>query len=185
MPTQDKNRICPVESAGGLDNKLRKFGQNPRKLLGKYIQPNMSILDFGCGPGFFSIEIAKMLNGSGKVFAVDLQEGMLNIVKEKIAANQLEDRIHLHQCSENKIGIDAKVDFVLAFYVIHEIPDKESFFREVKQLLNPAGKLLVVEPKFHVNRNAFTNMENLIQEVGFKIIERPKIFFSRACLYSI
>jgi ubiquinone/menaquinone biosynthesis C-methylase UbiE len=49
--------------------------QNPRKLLKSYINKGMTVLDLGCGPGFFSIEIAKMLSDSWKVITADLQEG--------------------------------------------------------------------------------------------------------------
>ena len=39
----------------------------------------MTVLDIGCGPGFFTREIAKMLNGTGKVIDANIQEGMLKI----------------------------------------------------------------------------------------------------------
>jgi len=50
--TESKPRLCPVESAGHLDTKLRRFFQNPSKILKPYIQSNMTVLDMGCGPGF-------------------------------------------------------------------------------------------------------------------------------------
>jgi len=74
------NNICPVEKAGGLDNSIRKILQHPRKILRPYIKEGMSVLDLGCGPGYFSLEIAKLLNESGKVIAADLQQGMLDKV---------------------------------------------------------------------------------------------------------
>lgn len=48
-----KNRVCPVELAGSLDNKIRKWFQNPQKILAPYIKEGMKVLDIGCGPGFF------------------------------------------------------------------------------------------------------------------------------------
>jgi ubiquinone/menaquinone biosynthesis C-methylase UbiE len=75
--SRQKNRVCPVSLAGGLDNKIRRWLQNPRKILAPYIQEGMTVLDIGCGPGFFSIEMAQLVGKSGKVFAADLQEGML------------------------------------------------------------------------------------------------------------
>jgi hypothetical protein len=61
-----KNRVCPVERAGSLDNRFRRLLQNPRKILGPYIEEGMTVLDLGCGPGFFSIEIAQMVGKSGR-----------------------------------------------------------------------------------------------------------------------
>ena len=77
------------------------------------------------------------------------------------------------------------VDFVLAFYVIHEVPNQEKLFKELKSILQPKGRMLIVEPKFHVNKKAFDNMLSLIKETGFKVIETPKRFFSRAVLLEL
>ena len=87
MSIEKNKRICPVEYAGGLDNSFRRLLQNPGKILKPYIHEGMTVLDLGCGPGFFSIEIAKMLKDSGKVIAADLQEGMLERVRQKIRMN--------------------------------------------------------------------------------------------------
>ena len=84
MSKEKDNRVCPVEIAGGLDNFVRRLLQNPQKLLRPHIREGMTVLDLGCGPGFFSIEIAKLLNNSGKVIAADLQEGMLDKLRKKI-----------------------------------------------------------------------------------------------------
>ena len=88
---EKEKHICPVEYAGVLDNNIRRLIQNPRKILKPYIKEGITILDFGCGPGFFSIQTAKMLSGTGKVIAADIQEGMLNkingiakIIKAKV-----------------------------------------------------------------------------------------------------
>ena len=80
----EKLRVCPVERAGSLDSKLRKWFQNPSKILAPFIKEGMKVLDVGCGPGFFSIEIAKMVGKNGKVFSADLQEGMLQKLRNKI-----------------------------------------------------------------------------------------------------
>jgi len=55
---------------------------------------------------------------------------MLQKLKEKIDGTELEKRITRHKCEENKIGVSEKVDFILAFYVVHEIPNQEEFFGE-------------------------------------------------------
>jgi len=64
----DKNkRICPVRHSGCLNNKIRKLFQNPQKILGNYVKDGMTVLDLGCGPGFFSVEMAKMVGGFGGI----------------------------------------------------------------------------------------------------------------------
>ena len=181
----NSTRICPVERAGGLDNSLRKLFQNPQKILSPYINEGMTVLDLGCGPGFFSIEIAKMLNNSGKVIAVDLQEGMLEKVKNKVIGTEIEKRIEIHKCEEKKIGVTEMVDFILAFYMIHEVPDQDNLFKELKSILKPGGKIYIIEPKFHVSKKSFDCMISKLDTVGFDLIDRPKVFFSRAVLLTI
>ena len=178
----NSKRICPLERAGGLDNSVRKLFQNPFKILNELIKDDMHILDLGCGPGYFTVEIAKMLKGSGKVIAADLQEGMLAMVRNKIKGTELEERIVLHKCEDNKIGVAEKVDFVLAFYMVHEVPDQKRFFDELRSILKLNGKLYIIEPKFHVTKKMFSDMIGRLDDSGFQIIDRPKVFFSRAIL---
>lgn len=179
----DKNkRVCPVEYAGGLDNSIRRLLQNPQKILKQYIKEGMTVLDLGCGVGFFSIPMAQMLHNSGKVFAVDLQEGMLEKVNQKIKGTELEQRIIIHKCQENTIGVTEKVDFVLVFYMIHEVPNQDNLLKELKSILKPDGKIYIIEPKFHVSKKSFEGMVNKIKDIGFEIIDRPKVFISRTVL---
>ena len=67
----DNNRVCPVELANSLDSKIRRWIQNPRRILAPYIKEGMTVLDVGCGPGFFSVEMAKMVGNKGKVIAAE------------------------------------------------------------------------------------------------------------------
>lgn len=145
-----------------------------------YLRKGMTVLDFGCGPGLFSIEAAKIIGGSGKVIAADLQEGMLDKVRAKISGTGLENNIELHKCQDENIGVLEKVDFVLAFYVVHEVPDQDKLFMELKSILKPGGQILIVEPKFHISDKVFEKMIALIMSFGLEVTGRPKVFFSRA-----
>jgi ubiquinone/menaquinone biosynthesis C-methylase UbiE len=179
MGSENNNRVCPVERAGGLDNRVRSWLQNPRKILNPYVKEGMTVLDLGCGPGFFSIEIARLLKGSGKVIAADLQQGMLDKLHQKIKGTAFVQRIVLHRCNSDSINLTEKADFVLAFYMVHEVPDQEKLFKELKEILNPDGRILIVEPNFHVSKTAFDEMLAKTKNAGFEILDRPKMFFSR------
>ncbi|MDD2303100.1 MAG: class I SAM-dependent methyltransferase [Prolixibacteraceae bacterium] len=186
MATKAKKvSVCPVEIAGGLDNSIRRFLQNPQKILKPHIIPGMKVLDMGCGPGFFTIEIAKLLNGSGKVIAADLQNGMLEIVSHKIMGTELEQIIQLHQCQSESIGLTEKVDFVLAFYVVHEVPNPDNLLRELKAILNHDGRIFIVEPNFHVTGKEFKAMLEKAKNIGFEIADRPKSFLNRAVVLTL
>jgi FkbM family methyltransferase len=177
-----KNRVCPVERAGSLDNRIRRWVQNPQKILGAYIEEGMTVLDIGCGPGFFSIDMAKMVGESGRVIAADLQEGMLEKLREKIKGTELEGRIRLHKCDEDKTGVSENVDFVLLFYVVHEVPNKKKFFNEIVNILKPNGQIFIIEPPFHVSKTAFEETVREAREAGLTEVERPQVFLSKTAI---
>ncbi|TAL69086.1 MAG: class I SAM-dependent methyltransferase [Bacteroidetes bacterium] len=185
MNGEKHTRVCPAELAGSLDNSFRKLFQNPRKILEPYIGKGMTVLDLGCGPGFFSLNIAEMVGDSGRVIAADLQEGMLEKVNRKIRGKDIEQRIQLHKCQEDRIGVTENVDFVLAFWMVHEVPEQVQLFRELKSILKPVGKIYIAEPKFHVSEKSFKNMIDMVEKNGFEIAERPRVFFSRTVLFTL
>lgn len=172
-------RICPVEKSGHLDNVIRRWVQNPRKILRPFLGEGMTVLDIGCGPGFFSLEMAKMVGRSGRVIAADFQEGMLQKLKIKVQGTDLEARIMLHRSEEDRIGISEKVDFALCFYLIHELRTPEKFFRELKTLIKPNGTVLVAEPQFHVSQKAFEETISRAVSAGFQATAAWKVFFSK------
>jgi len=177
-----KNHVCPVEEAGCLDIGIRRWFQNPQKILAPYIEQGMTVLDFGCGPGFFTIDLARLVGASGRVIAADLQKGMLDRLRMKIQGTELQDRIYLHKCEANKIGLSEKVDFLLAFYMLHEVPDQEGFFTEIAEILKIKGRVFIVEPPFHVSKSAFEKTIKKAQNAGFVLTERPKVFLSKTAM---
>ena len=181
----DPSRICSWKIAFALDNPIRRLIHNPQKILGEYIEPGQTVLDVGCGPGTFSIAMAKMVGELGKVIAVDVQEEMLQIVREKAVQQGLESIIVTHKSGPDRIGLSEKVDFALAFYMVHEVPDAEAFLKEVASALKPRGKLLIVEPRMHVSAAAFERTIDIARRVGLKPVSEPKIRFSRSKLLSL
>ena len=162
----DSSRICSWKHAFALDNSIRRLIHNPQKILGGYIKPGQTVLDLGCGPGTFSIAMAKIVGESGNVIAVDVQEEMLQILRKKAAQQGLESRIITHKSDPDRIGISVKVDFALAFYMVHEVSNAEAFLKEIASVLKPSGKLLVVEPKFHVSATAFEKTIEVAQRAA-------------------
>ena len=176
---RERNRVCPVELASSLDSKIRRWLQNPHKILSPYVKEGMTVLDIGCGPGFFSIELASIVGASGRVISADMQEGMLQKLRNKISGTELEQRIKCVQCQRETINVMERVDFILAFYMVHEVPDKNSFFKQLKTILNEHGTLLLVEPKlFHVSREEFELTTRIAENNGFKSYPGPRLGFS-------
>ena len=166
--------VCSHKLALFLDNWVRRVLQNPQKIVEEYIKEGDTVIDFGCGPGYFSIDMAKMVGASGTVIAADMQSDMLDRVRKKAERHNVQERMEFHRCRASSSGLQQKADFILAFYVVHETPDAREFFKEIKQLLNSGGRLLVVEPKIHVSRRAFEETLSDAQSVGWKIADFPK-----------
>ena len=174
--------VCSYQRAWTLDNWLRRLLQNPYKMVGEYVKEGQVVMDLGCGPGFFSLAMAKMVGEKGKVISVDIQDEMLQIVKSKSEREGLRSQIILHKAQPEKLGISEMVDFALAFYMVHEVPDKKSFLSEVASHLKPDGRFLIVEPKFHVSKIDFDSTLKIARSVGLEHISEPKLSLSRAAL---
>ncbi len=66
MGLNERNKVCRLEYAGALDMSLRRLFQKPRKIIKPYVKEGMTVLDMGCGPGFFTIEMARMVGLQGR-----------------------------------------------------------------------------------------------------------------------
>jgi ubiquinone/menaquinone biosynthesis C-methylase UbiE len=179
---KEKNDVCSAKLAGTLDNSFRRIIHNPDKIFDGLINEDDVILDIGAGPGTFTIDLAKKTTKNGYVIAIDLQQEMLDKLKVKAASHGITEKIQYHKCNENSLGISCKANFALAFYMVHEVPDKKIFFQEVYDNLKDGGTFLFVEPKIHVSNKMFEEELNIAKSTGFKILEKRKIFFSNAFL---
>jgi len=180
-----EHHVCPWRHAYLFDNWLRRLIHNPKKMLDAYVHRGMTVMDVGCGMGVFSIGMAKLVGPEGRVLAVDLQEPMLRVLEKRARRAGVADRIDTHHCDEDDLGVDALFDFILAFYMVHETPDVASFLRQLRARLKAEGKLLVVEPTFHVSETSFQQTVAAAAEAGLAVVGRPKIRMSRVALLGV
>ena len=182
-----KGDVCSHSHSIFLDNFIRRIIQNPKRILGEYIHKGDTIVDIGCGPGYFTLDMAQMAGPTGKTIAVDLQEEMLATVESKAIKSGLMDRIRLHQCTQEKIGLEEKevADFILTYYMVHETLNPRAFLSEILGLLKPGGKYLIVEPLFHVSAKQFNTIKRTALDLGFTLVDTPKKKGGRSVLLTV
>jgi ubiquinone/menaquinone biosynthesis C-methylase UbiE len=161
---------------------LRKLIHDPEKILRPYVAEGNTALDLGPGMGYFSIPLARMVGEEGKVIAADVQPEMLKVLQKRAKKAGVEHQMIPHLCKNDSLGLNTRVDFVLAFWMVHEVPDQLVFFKEIKSLLKPSGKFLLSEPILHVNQARYEETIKTAESVGFALEEKPKISLSRSAL---
>jgi SAM-dependent methyltransferase len=143
----------------------------------------MTVLEPGPGIGFFTVEAARLVGPTGRVVAVDIQPRMLDVLRRRAGKAGLLERIDARLAQGDGMGVDdleGRVDFVLAFAVVHELPDAGRFFREAHRAMKPRAHLLLCEPRLHVSETAFAATLRLAEGAGLEIQERPAVSMSRS-----
>ena len=184
MSADQKSHVCPAQHAGWLTSSVRKLGNNPRRILRGLVSKGDTAVDLGAGPGFFTLPLAEMVGENGRVIAVDVQEEMLAQLRVRAEKAGLASRIQLHHSSSDAIGVADRADFALAFYVLHEVPQKDNFLREVQGILREGGRFLLVEPMGHVSKAQFAETVEVAKQAGFVPVAEPRVAFSRVTLFS-
>ena len=180
------HKVFSAEKAGHLDTRFRRFLYRPDRLAERYVKPGNTVLDFGCGPGFFTREFAKIVGDSGKVIAVDLQEEMLQILRDKLGPEGLLPRVRTHQCKPDSINLPAEmngtVDVAFTIFVVHEVPDPGKLFREIADLLKPGGLLYYTEPPLIVSGKEFRENLSQAEAAGLMVVEKRLFFVNRVAV---
>lgn len=180
-----KTDVCPWQAGPVLMMSFRKLFHNPKKITGGYLSGGMTVLDIGCGMGYFTIPMAEIVGDNGKVIAVDLQSGMLDGLKRNSDKAGVKNII-AHQCEKNTLALDewaGKIDFALIFWMLHEVPDSQRLILEVRSALSEHGVLLFSEPTLgHVSAEQFGKSLDIITATGFKIKTSPKVTLGRTVL---
>jgi ubiquinone/menaquinone biosynthesis C-methylase UbiE len=172
--------VCPVGLAGMFSMRIRRLVHNPGRLLASRVGAGDRVLEIGCGPGFFTPDLARLVGPTGSVVAVDLQQGMLDRLAARLAGSDVARRVRLVRCDADHLGVAGPFDFVLLFYVLHEVPDATRLFRELALQLAPGATVLLVEPPLHVSAATFAAELAAAAAAGLAVVERPAMFPDKA-----
>jgi len=181
---KDNKHVCPWWLCFTFDNPLRKIIHDPIAILSPYVQQGDTVIDIGPGMGYFTIPLAMLVGSTGRVTAIDIQQKMLSALMARAQKKRVADKIKTHLAGPDSIGFNQKVDFILAFWMMHEVPDQKKFLSEIRNIMKPEGLFLLVEPVIHVSRKNFARVIETAKELGFVIKESPKIRMSQSVLFS-
>ena len=164
--TRVHHHVCPWWLGYALVSPLRRLVENPERTLGPHVQPGMRALEVGCGMGFFTLPLARLVGERGRVISLDVQPRMLAALARRARRAGLEERIETRLCGAESLGLagdDGTIDLAVLIHVLHEMPDAATALGEVRAALAPAGRVLLIEPPGHVSRADF---ERQIQAAG-------------------
>jgi len=178
--------VCPWWIGYLLASPVRRWiTERPESLLGPYVREGMTVLEPGPGMGFFTLPLARMVGPSGRVVAVDIQAKMLASLEQRAQKAGLRDRVDARKAASNSLMIadwNGRIDFVLAFAVVHETPSAEAFFREVSAALKPGGVAFFAEPSGHVKQAAFEKEIEAARQAGLEVEGHPRVRRSHAAV---
>jgi ubiquinone/menaquinone biosynthesis C-methylase UbiE len=177
--------VCPWWLCFTFDNPLRKLIHDPYTILGPYVHSGDSAIDVGCGMGYFTIPLAKLVGIKGHVTAIDIQEKMLVALRKRAERKGVSETVTAYLGNSGSIGCHEKADFILLFWMFHEVPDQRALLIEIRDLLKTGGCVLFVEPIIHVPKKSFLQMTRIATEVGFTLKQGPQIRFSHSALLSV
>lgn len=178
-----KHGVCPRWFCFTFDNGLRRLFQNPDRIIRPYVGEGDKVLDVGPGIGYFTIPMARRVGSGGRVIAADIQESMLRGIVRRAERAGVRGQIELYLSRSDEIYSGEPVDFILSFWMAHEVPRLDRFFRQLRAALKPAARFLLAEPKLHVSRTQFDGEIAAAQKAGLALLERPAISLSHGALF--
>ncbi|MFC1593024.1 class I SAM-dependent methyltransferase [Candidatus Omnitrophota bacterium] len=141
---------------------------NPAKHLANIpLKEGMAVVDYGCGPGRYTLAVAKLVGPNGKVFAIDSQPLAISIVTKKVAKEGLTN-VEAILVDFYETGVQrASIDLVLLIDTLHMISNYDAFFLEIHRILKQGGILFVYPEHMKISR-----VREIIEGTGlFRIAE--------------
>jgi ubiquinone/menaquinone biosynthesis C-methylase UbiE len=144
------------------------------------VKPGMTVCDMGCGNGFYTVQLAKMVGAKGKVYAVDIQPKMLEFLAERAEKQKVSDTVVpvLGELWDPKLP-EGKMDLILLVDVYHEFSHPEHMLAAMRKALAPGGRIVMVEfrgedPEVPIKPEHKMTKEQVKKELlpnGFKLVK--------------
>jgi predicted methyltransferase len=135
-----------VEGAAWLDRPEREAEEAPSKAIAALdVKPGDVVADIGAGSGYYTVRLAKAVGPTGRVVATDLQPGMIDLLRARVARERLANVEVLQGRSDDPLLPAKTFDLLLMVDVYHELASPQVFVRALKAALKPGGRLVLIE----------------------------------------
>ena len=138
--------VMGVAGAPWLERAERELEENPRKavkLLG--LKPGMTVADAGAGTGYYTYLLSREVGPTGKVYATDIQPGMLRLLERKLASRKITNVEPILSTETDPRLPAGCCDLILMVDVYHELSHPQETLRRLKTALKPGGRLALIE----------------------------------------
>jgi ubiquinone/menaquinone biosynthesis C-methylase UbiE len=144
------------------------------------VKPGMTVCDLGCGNGFYTLDLAKLVGEQGEVYAVDIQQEMLHLLDERAKQAKIDNiKPVLGSLIDPKLP-PASQDLILLVDVYHEFSHPEHMLRAMRKALRPRGRIALVEfrledPKVPIKLLHKMSKKQIMKEFpsnGYKLVEQ-------------
>lgn len=174
--------IAPAMSYSGADwltRDTRDAEENPARLLKSLdIQRGQTVCDFGCGNGFYTLQLARLVGPRGAVYAVDIQPEMLELLAKRAGPRGLENVKPVLATPQDPGLPKSQFDLVLMVDVYHELSDPVPVLAAIRASLKPQGRVAVVEfreedpkvPILPLHKMSQAQVMREIPQNGFKLV---------------
>jgi ubiquinone/menaquinone biosynthesis C-methylase UbiE len=135
-----------VQGAAWLDRREREDEENPDLAMRLIrVQRGSIVADLGAGSGYFTTRLARAVGATGKVYAVDIQQGMLDLLQKAVSRERLTNVVPvLGALNDPRLPVES-LDLVLMVDVYHEFSEPQTMLQHIKRALKPGGRLVLLE----------------------------------------
>jgi SAM-dependent methyltransferase len=168
-----------VEGAAWLDRPEREAEEAPSKAIPALrIAPGAVVADIGAGSGYYTSRLSQAVGPKGRVVATDLQAGMLNLIRARIARERLTNVEVVQGRADDPVLPARTFDLLLMVDVYHELASPQVFVRKLRDALKPDGRLVLIEfrredPRVPIREEHKMSVEQVREELGadgFRIV---------------
>ena len=174
-----EREIAPAtENTPFFDRPDRDKEERPELLIrALHIRPGATVADIGSGTGYFTWRLAQEVGPTGKVYAVDLQDSMLDRTKAAVDAHKLTNVEYIQATERSPRLPERSVDLAFIAYAYHEFGDPEAMMASIRRALKPGGRVVILEyakeskiaPASPLHKMSFEEIRREIEPMGFAI----------------